>query len=92
MALVWLNRRAKRLAASGFSLHCLRQHKEKRSMEAPSNRPLSRREALKALAGITGAAALSSLPGKWTSPVVNVGALPAHAQGSPVEFKPRPTP
>ncbi len=43
---------------------------------------LSRREALKTLAAITGAVSLASLPNKWESPLVEVGALPAHAQSS----------
>lgn len=45
-------------------------------------RPLSRREALKGLAAATGAAALAGLPNKWKTPIVQVGALPAHAQGT----------
>jgi hypothetical protein len=40
---------------------------------------LSRRAALKALAAATGAVAISSLPSKWETPVIEVGALPAHA-------------
>jgi hypothetical protein len=48
----------------------------------PHNKNLSRRDALKTLAAATGAVALTSLPGKWAKPVVEVGALPAHAQGS----------
>ncbi len=48
----------------------------------PHNKNLSRRDALKTLAAVTGAVALTSLPGKWAKPVVEVGALPAHAQGS----------
>ncbi len=43
---------------------------------------LSRREALKTLTALTGAAALTSLPGQWAKPIVEVGALPAHAQTS----------
>jgi hypothetical protein len=43
---------------------------------------LTRREALKTLAAITGAVSLASLPNKWESPLVEVGALPAHAQSS----------
>ena len=43
---------------------------------------LSRREALKTLAAITGAVALSNLPNQWEKPVVDVGVLPAHAQTS----------
>jgi hypothetical protein len=44
---------------------------------------LNRREVLKALAAIGGAAAASSfLPEKWVKPVVEAGTLPAHAQSS----------
>ena len=52
-------------------------------MDGFTKRPLSRRDALKALAGITGAVAISSLPSKWSTPLVDVGALPAFAQCSP---------
>jgi len=48
----------------------------------PQNKNLSRRDALKTLVAATGAVALTSLPSQWTKPVVEVGALPAHAQGS----------
>ncbi|HYN89883.1 MAG TPA: twin-arginine translocation signal domain-containing protein [Ardenticatenaceae bacterium] len=44
---------------------------------------VSRREALKTVAAITGAATLASLPGKWETPVIEVGALPAFAQATP---------
>ncbi len=44
---------------------------------------LTRRDALKALAATGGAVALSTLPDKWETPVVEVGTLPAFAQGSP---------
>jgi hypothetical protein len=40
---------------------------------------LSRRDALKTLAALTGAVTLASLPGEWETPIVQVGALPAHA-------------
>ncbi len=44
---------------------------------------LSRREVLKALGAIGGAAAASALlPEKWVKPVVEAGVLPAHAQTS----------
>jgi hypothetical protein len=43
---------------------------------------LTRRELLKILAAASGAAALSTVPNQWKTPVVEVGALPAHAQGS----------
>ena len=54
-------------------------------MNKPPKRSMSRRDALKALAGITGAVAISSLPNKWSTPLVNVGALPAFAQCSPTD-------
>ena len=44
---------------------------------------LSRREALKALAALGGAATLLTLPNKWEKPIFNVGALSAFAQCSP---------
>jgi hypothetical protein len=46
------------------------------------SQPLSRRELLKLLAAATGATVLSSVPNKWITPIVEIGALPAHAQGS----------
>jgi hypothetical protein len=46
---------------------------------------LSRRDALKTLAAITGAVTLASLPNNWEKPVVEVGALPAHAQASDIQ-------
>ena len=42
----------------------------------------TRRAAMKILAAVTGAVTLASLPGKWETPLVQVGALPAHAQCS----------
>lgn len=45
---------------------------------------LSRRKLLQALAATGGAVITASLlPGKWTTPMVEVGYLPAHAQGTP---------
>ncbi len=44
--------------------------------------PINRRQLLKILAAAAGAAALSTLPTNWKTPVVEVGALPAHAQTS----------
>ncbi|MCB9076263.1 MAG: VWA domain-containing protein [Anaerolineaceae bacterium] len=41
---------------------------------------LNRREALKSLAVLSGAATLASLPGEWVTPVIEIGVLPAHAQ------------
>ncbi len=43
---------------------------------------LTRRELLKILTAAGGAAALASVPSAWKTPVVEVGAIPAHAQGS----------
>lgn len=48
--------------------------------ESSSN--LSRREALRLLAATSGVAALSAVPNKWQTPLVEVGALPALAQAS----------
>ena len=44
---------------------------------------VSRRQALKTIAAVTGAATISQLPNKWASPVLTSGVLPAHAQTSP---------
>ncbi len=54
-------------------------------MSTPDKKPdqLSRRQALKTIAVLTGAVTLSTLPGKWSSPVLQAGALPVHAQTSP---------
>jgi hypothetical protein len=51
-------------------------------MELNTEKTLTRRDALKTLAAITGAAALAAAPGRWETPIVEVGALPAHAQTS----------
>ena len=53
------------------------------SSSTEEGRSLSRRDALKALAAIGGAATLSVLPNEWEPPVVKVGTLPAFAQASP---------
>lgn len=47
-----------------------------------SKSTLTRRDALKTLAALTGAVTLASLPNQWEEPVIEVGALPAHAQTS----------
>lgn len=47
-----------------------------------SKSTLTRRDALKTLAAITGAVTLASLPNQWEEPIIEVGALPAHAQTS----------
>ena len=44
---------------------------------------LSRRQALKTIAAMTGAVTVTQLPSKWVSPVLTTGVLPAHAQTSP---------
>ena len=44
----------------------------------------SRRKALKALTAISGATALSMMPGKWQKPIITTGTLPAFAQSSPI--------
>lgn len=47
---------------------------------------ISRRNALKAIVATGGATALATVPAKWESPLVNVGALPAYAQVSPNQY------
>ena len=50
---------------------------------------LSRRKVLKALTAVGGAVAATNLmPGKWTSPIIDLGVLPAHAQtnSAPIEL------
>lgn len=47
-----------------------------------SQQAISRRELLKLLAAATGVAALSTIPNQWVTPIVEIGALPAHAQAS----------
>jgi hypothetical protein len=51
-------------------------------MPAENMKPISRREALKAIAAVTGVAVLSSVRNEWKTPLVQVGVLPAHAQAS----------
>jgi hypothetical protein len=43
---------------------------------------ISRRDAIKVLAAAAGATALANLPGKWDTPDLEIGVLPAHAQTS----------
>ena len=43
---------------------------------------ITRRDALKALAAVTGAVVLSNLPQEWKTPIVEVGVMPAHSQGA----------
>ena len=52
-------------------------------MNSIKKQKLSRREALKTLAALTGASTLAHLPGHWEIPKIEVGSLPAHAQSSP---------
>jgi len=51
-------------------------------MKPQTKKVLSRREALKALAAVTGVTVLSSVKNEWKTPLVQVGVLPAHAQAS----------
>ena len=48
----------------------------------PEQDKLSRRELLKALTAMGGAAAASLLPEHWIEPRVGIGVLPAHAQST----------
>jgi hypothetical protein len=43
---------------------------------------ISRRDAMKILAAVAGAATLSNIPEKWVKPGLEIGVLPAHAQTS----------
>ncbi len=54
----------------------------KRSAQKSPSVRLTRREALKALAAATGAMVLFNLPKTWETPIVEVGVIPAHAQGA----------
>lgn len=47
---------------------------------------IGRRELLKALTATAGAVTLTSLPGKWVTPLIEVGTLPAHAQASALVY------
>ena len=55
--------------------------------DAPQNTQ-TRRQLLKVLAGTGVAAGMLALPSKWTKPVVEVGVLPVHAQGSEPDVPP----
>ena len=60
--------------------------------EESQQHTISRRALLKALAAAGGAvAATTLLPGEWAKPVVKVGVLPVHAQGSDPSQTPTPT-
>jgi len=52
------------------------------NMNPRTKKTLSRREALKTLAAVSGVAVLMSVKNKWETPLVQVGVLPAHAQAS----------
>lgn len=51
-------------------------------MENKTLKEITRRDAIKVLAAVAGAAALANIPDKWTKPGMEVGVLPAHAQTS----------
>jgi len=51
-------------------------------MDNKTPQQISRRDALKILAGVASATALATIPDKWTKPGMEVGVLPAHAQTS----------
>jgi hypothetical protein len=51
-----------------------------------TEKKISRRDAMKTLGAVVGAAALSSLPSKWNTPVVAASSLPAHAKQSAVSM------
>ncbi|HSR31409.1 MAG TPA: twin-arginine translocation signal domain-containing protein [Anaerolineae bacterium] len=49
-------------------------------MSQPTDKRLSRRDALKLLGAAAGASVLANLPSKWSTPQLTAGVLPAHAQ------------
>jgi hypothetical protein len=49
-----------------------------------TEKKISRRDAMKLLGAAIGAAALSTLPSKWSTPELAAGVLPAHARQSKV--------
>ena len=51
-------------------------------MTQPTDKNLSRRDALKLLGAAAGASVLANLPSKWSTPRLTAGVLPAHAQSS----------
>ncbi|MBI5962596.1 MAG: twin-arginine translocation signal domain-containing protein [Chloroflexi bacterium] len=53
-------------------------------MDNKSSKEISRRDAMKILAAVAGAAALANLPSKWSKPELVEGVLPAHAQTSTI--------
>ena len=52
-------------------------------MTQPTDKQLSRRDALKLLGAAAGASVLANLPSKWSTPQSVAGVLPAHAATSP---------
>jgi hypothetical protein len=62
--------------------------KEKVDMDpTDEKKSLNRREALKTIAASAGAlGAAAFLPGKWSKPLVELGVLPAHAQGTIIDL------
>jgi hypothetical protein len=59
-------------------------------MKNKTSQPITRRRLLQAIVATSGAVAITTLPSQWTKPIVDVGLLPAHAQGSAVTT-PSPT-
>ncbi len=57
-------------------------------MTNPTNKKLSRRDAMKILAAAAGATVLANLPSQWSKPGLEAGVLPVHAQTS---MTPEPT-
>lgn len=53
-------------------------------MDNKPSKEISRRDAMKILAAVAGAAALANIPDKWSKPGMGFGVLPAHAQTSTV--------
>ena len=51
-------------------------------MSEPTNKNLSRRDALKLLGAAVGASVLANLPSRWSTPQSVAGVLPAHAATS----------
>lgn len=62
---------------------------EKKSENTQEIRSPERRRLLKLLAAGGAVTAASMLPGKWSSPVIKTGVLPAHAQVTPGRFEVR---
>lgn len=56
------------------------------TMNNPSPKKLTRRDAIKILSAAAGASVLANLPSKWSSPELTSGVLPAHAQTSVILY------